>query len=301
MADLIADAFEAFGASVRPSSGQLAAVMGLRDRVADAVAGDGSVLRLVDTGSFAHGTAVGASQLDVIVVLRGAKPKSLARSVEVVRSVVVVDDVALASARDDSVVLEDLVEAPAASAATAPAIAAVRLLPAYEATEPGAAADQGASDTLWVSDAAHRWVRHRPSARTVLLDRIDGDGAVRALIRLLLAWKHRQGLAVSSYYLETVALRQALQQRSFSLLWDLCWLWEGLSTDALAPVVDLTSPSQTQHVRACATLARALEAQFPVERAASSARGAVNAYIDGDLPTTTAYLRALFGDEFPAL
>jgi hypothetical protein len=54
-------------------------------------------------------------------------------------------------------------------------------------------------------------------------------------------------------------------------------------------------------VRACATLARAIEAQFPIERAASSARGAIGAYMDGDLDATEAYLRALFGDDFPEL
>ncbi|WP_382306473.1 hypothetical protein [Herbiconiux sp. UC225_62] len=286
MPEQIADAFLAFGESVRPPAAEVDACTQLRNRIADAVVTEGRVLRLVDTGSFRHGTAVrGVSLFDVIVVLRGAKPKSLARSLELLHAVIPVDALSSAAVRDDSVVVERL------------GGAGVRLIPAYEASgDPGDTAD-----SVWVPDAGHRWVRHRPSARTVLLSRIDDDGSLRTLIRLLLVWKHRQEVAVSSYYLETVAIRQALQQRSFSLLWDLCWIWERLSTDALAPVPDLTSPSQTQPVRACATLARAIEAQFPIERAASSARGAIGAYMDGDLDATEAYLRALFGGDFPEL
>ncbi|MFB2598231.1 hypothetical protein ACEXQE_10595 [Herbiconiux sp. P17] len=286
MPEQIADAFLAFGEAVRPSAADVDASTQLRNRIADSVATESRVLRMVDTGSFVHGTAVrGGSLFDVVVVLRGAKPKSLARSLELLHAVIPVDALSAAAIRDDSLVIEHL------------GSPGVRLIPAYEASgDPGDTAD-----SLWVPDAGHRWVRHRPAARTVLLSRIDDDGSVSTLIRLLLAWKHRQGVAVSSYYLETVAIRQALQQRSFSLLWDLCWIWERLSTDALAPVPDLTSPSQTQPVRACVTLARAIEAQFPIERAASSARGAIGRYMDGDLDATEAYLRALFGDDFPEL
>jgi hypothetical protein len=281
----IADAFLAFEESVRPRAADVEASVRLRNHIADSVVTESRVLRMIDAGSFAHGTAVRPGSLfDVIVVLRGTRPKSLARSLELLRAAVPVDALSIAEFRDDSLVIER------------PAVTGVRLIPAYEA-----AGDAGDAATVWVPDAGHRWVRQRPAARAVLLSRIDDDGSVRALIRLLLAWKHRHGLAVSSYYLETVAIAQALQQRSFSLLWDLCWIWERLSTEGLAPVPDLTSPSQTQPVRACASLARALEAQFPIERAASSARGAIGAYVDGDLEATTAYLRALFGDDFPAL
>jgi hypothetical protein len=282
----IADAFLTFAESVRPSTAEVDASTQLRNRIADSVVTEGRVLRMVDTGSFLHGTAVqGGSLFDVVVVLRGTKPKSLARSLELLHAVIPVDALSAATIRDDSLVIERL------------GSPGVRLIPAYEASgDPGDTAD-----SLWVPDAGHRWVRHRPAARTVLLSRIDDDGSLGTLIRLLLAWKHRQQVAVSSYYLETVAIRQALQQRSFSLLWDLCWIWERLSTDALAPVPDLTSPSQTQPVRACATLGRAIEAQFPIERAASSGRGAIGAYMDGDLDATEAYLRALFGDDFPEL
>lgn len=299
MPDQIADALLAFGESARPLAAELEASVQLRNRVADAVATESRVLRMVDAGSFAHGTAVHGSLFDVIVVLRGAKPKSLARSLEVLRTVVPPDAVTAASARDDSVMIERVAERGVGAGVPGPStvVAGVRLIPAYEVTGDSA----HSADTVWVPDAAHRWVRHRPAARGVLLSRIDDDGSLRALIRLLLAWKHGQEVGVSSYYLETAAVRQALQQRSFSPLWDLCWIWERLSTDALAPVPDVSSPSQIQPVRATATLARALEAQFPIERAASSARGAIGAYMDGDLDAVQAYLRALFGDAFPEL
>jgi hypothetical protein len=285
--DVIAGAFEAFAAQLRPKPDEVEGATRLVARMAEGFRSAGSVLRLVETGSYAHGTAVrGESLFDVFVVLSGAKPKSLARSLELLQATLPALPAAIATLQADSVVLEQ-VGAPG-----------VRLIPAYEAT--GSSAAVTGADLLWVPDVAHRWVRQRPSAREVLLSRID-DGSLRGLVRLLLAWKHRQSIGVSSYYLETAAIRQALQQPSFSPLWDLCWLWEQLATDALMPLPDLTSPSQTQGVRAAGSLARVIEAQFPLERAASSGRGAVNAYIDGDLEAVTAYLRALFGADFPAL
>ncbi|MCS5733685.1 hypothetical protein [Herbiconiux daphne] len=289
MPDVIAEAFHAFAEHVRPTAGDVERAQQLRDRVANELMEDAAVLRVVDTGSFAHGTAVReSSHFDVFVVLRGAKPKSVARSIDVLRAAAAGAPAALVSASAESVLVEQL---------GAPGI---RLIPAYEAAAE-AGSSLGGSDLLWVPDVARRWVRHRAGARTVLLSRIDDDGSVRALIRLMLVWKHRQDVGISSYYLETAAIRQALQQSSFSLLWDQCWLWERLADDALSPLPDLTSPSQTQSVRAAASLARAIEAQFPLERAASSGRGAVSAYMDGDLDAATAYLRALYGSDFPEL
>ncbi len=287
MADGIDEAFGAFEQSLRPTAGERDALLALRERAATALATESKVLRLVDTGAHAHGTAVrSVSRFDVFVVLRG-KPKSFARAVETVRgavpSSVMGETIGQLGTSPDADVLVEQHGSPG-----------LRLIPAFEAPEE-------AGDVLWVPDAAHRWVRHRPAARPVLLSRIDDDGMLRRLIRLLIAWKHGQGIAASSYYLETAAILQALQQRSFSTLWDLCWLWERFAVDSLVNLPDITSPSQTQMVRACGSLARVIEAQFPIDRAASSARRAVNASMDGDLETCAAALRALFGDAFPEL
>lgn len=301
MPDEIDEAFARFDRAQRPGPDDLAEAREFRRIVLQALPDDAPVLRTVDAGSFAHGTAVRRhSFVDVIVVLAGARPRSVGRAVDVLRHSVPVEAMSalFANARvlgADSLLVER-VGAPG-----------IRLIPAYEAAAAGSgaaarSASMGApSDVLWVPDAAHRWVRHRPAARSVLLDRIDDDGSVRALIRLLLAWKHRQAVPVSSYYLETLAIRQALQQRSFSLLWDVCWIWEALAAGGLVPAPDPSSPSQVKAVRPAASVGRALEAQFPIERAASSARSAVNAFMDGDEARTGASLEALFGPEFPAL
>ncbi|WP_291056927.1 hypothetical protein [Herbiconiux sp.] len=304
MPDEIAEAFARFDAGLRPGPDDLVEAHDLRRTVLQALPADGRVLRTVDAGSYAHGTAVRRHSLvDVMVVLAGARPRGVGRAAELLRTALPAEAVpaVVATSRvvgGDSLVIERI---------GAPGI---RLIPAFEAAPAGGgvgagpsarASSAGPSDTLWVADAAHRWVRHRPAARAVLLDRIDDDGSVRALIRLLLAWKHRQAVPVSSYYLETLAIRQALQQRSFSLLWDVCWIWEALAADGLVPAPDPSSPSQVQAVRPAASIGRALEAQFPIERAASSARSAVNAFMDGDQARTAGFLEALFGPEFPAL
>jgi hypothetical protein len=135
-------------------------------------------------------------------------------------------------------------------------------------------------------------------ARESLLNRID-DGNLRPLIRLVLTWKHRAGVELSSYYLETAVVRQALQQPSFSILWDLCWTLEQLAADDLMNLPDVSSPVPKQTVRAAASLAKRIEAGYPLQAAASAVRGAVNAYLDDDPATVNERLGAVFGPDFP--
>ncbi|QJU53185.1 hypothetical protein SCB71_07815 [Herbiconiux sp. KACC 21604] len=294
MVDEVADALAGFAASLRPSEREVAAAAAsARELVAPLVAG-GLALTALDAGSFAHGTAVaGASLFDAIVVLRGSRPRSPAKALEAMLAGLDPAAASTAEVQGDSLVVPGDAGAGAAG---------IRLLPAYEHAAGGGPDAPGATAAgVWVVDAARHWVLCRPAARGVLLSRIDDDGSVRELVRLLLAWKHRLGVPVSSYYLETVALRQALQQPSFNRLWDLCWVWEALADAGLVAVPDPSSPSLVQPVRAAPRLAGAIEAGYPVERAASSSRGAINAYLDGDAATTTVYLRALFGEGFPEL
>ncbi|WP_368496502.1 hypothetical protein [Herbiconiux sp. A18JL235] len=294
MIDEVADALAGFAASLRPSEAEARAAAAVARALVAPLLADGLALSAVDAGSFAHGTAVaGSSLFDVIVVLRGSRPRSPAKALETMLAGLETSGSPAATVQSDSLVMT-------ADAATG--TPGVRLLPAYEhATGGGPDAPGATAAAVWVVDAARHWVLCRPAARGVLLSRIDIDGSVRELVRLLLAWKHRLDVPVSSYYLETVALRQTLQQPSFNRLWDLCWVWEALSDAGLVPVPDPSSPSLVQPVRAAPRLAGAIEAGYPVERAASSSRGAINAYLDGDAATASAYLRALFGDGFPEL
>lgn len=302
MADEISIAFQAFDEDLRPGPDDVAPVMALRDEVAFRLEADPSVLRVVEGGSWLNGTAVrDRSRLDLFVAVgaRARPPARLAGSLVPLLP----GDLLIDPQSDGSLVLERL------------GTPGLRLIPALESEHPDGAGETAGSGELRVPDASGRWVRHRPVARSVLLSRLDGagggsagvgvgvggegGGGVRGLIRLLLAWKHRQAVPISSYYLETLALRQALQQHSFSPLWDACWVWERLRLDGLTRVPDPTSLDGRQGVRATATLAGAVAAQYPVERAATSSRAAVNAYLDGDLETSGAYLRMVFGTDFP--
>ncbi|RFA07470.1 hypothetical protein B7R21_14850 [Subtercola boreus] len=309
--DGIEEVLERFAAAAGVTADDVRENAAVRDRVAGALVGRGgrsggpggsgaspTVLRLVDAGSFRHGTAVrGASRFDAFVVLGGARPKSLGRALASIRSAVqdALPDLVV-TATSDSV----LVDAPAPAEApaegefeddsAAPPVR-LRLIPAVEA--PG---DAG-SAVVVVPDAARRWVLNRPGAREQLIDRID-DSHLRSLIRLLLVWKHVNRVPVSSYYLETAVVLQALRQPSFNLLWDLCWAFEQLAHDDLVNLPDLSSPSQVQKVRAAETLGRRIEAQGPIDRAAVDARAAVNAYLDDDRAVVDARLAALFGQAF---
>ncbi|GLK18950.1 hypothetical protein [Herbiconiux flava] len=296
MPDDVAEAIRSYGDALTPSSIVVDETRLLRAHVGGALLHSPRVRRILDTGSFAHGTAVaGRSRLDCLVVLEGSKPRTLPKAIDALRAALVEGAGSTGAPASALGVFASRLENGDSLVIDRPGTAGLRLIPSYEAR------DAGAVDTVWVPDAAHRWVPHLPGSRELLLSRIDDDGALRALIRLLIAWKHEHGIGITSYYLETVALRQALQQRSFSLLWDVCWVWERLANDGLLPLPDLTSPTGTQRVLPKASLARSIEEQFAVERAASTARAAINAYMDGDAEQVGRCLRALFGPGFPGL
>ncbi|MCS5713446.1 hypothetical protein NVV95_02635 [Herbiconiux sp. CPCC 205716] len=304
MPDDVAEATRSYGDALTPSSIVVDETKLLRSHVGKALLHSPRVRRMLDTGSFAHGTAVaGRSRLDCLVVLEGPRPRSLAKALDTLRAALVEGAGSTGAPASALGVFASRPENGDSLVIDRPGTAGLRLIPSYGATGggAGAGASAGEVETVWVPDAAHHWAPHLPGSRELLLSRIDDDGALRALIRLLIAWKHEQGVGISSYYLETIALRQALQQRSFSLLWDVCWVWERLANDGLVPLPDLTSPTGTQRVLPKASLGRSIEEQFAVERAASTARAAINAYMDGDTEQVARCLRALFGPGFPAV
>jgi hypothetical protein len=94
-------------------------------------------------------------------------------------------------------------------------------------------------------------------------------------------------------------LRQALQQRSFDPLWDLCWILEQAVDDDLSALPDPTSPSGHHPVRPAPSLARRIELQYAVEAAARRVRDAVDAYLDDDAEAVTAALRDVLGEDMP--
>ncbi|UFS57463.1 hypothetical protein [Subtercola endophyticus] len=312
MLENIESVFRSFDESIRASTDEKERLVQLRNRAVDVLATEPRVLRVVDAGSYRHGTEVGQhSWFDVLVVLSG-KPTSAAKASELVAAAVAplgdpetggigpgatglgyaglgdagLDEIALGGAGRWAV-----------GAAPDDGPPGLRLIPAFEAPSSISAAG---GDVVVLADPAKRWVATRIGARETLLSRIDDDG-LRPLIRLVLAWKHRVRASMSSYYLETAVIRQALQQPSFSVLWDLCWTFEQLAADDLMTLTDISSPVPRQGVRAAASLARRIEGGYLVEPAAALLRSAVNASIDGDNTIVGDRLRALFGPQFPAL
>lgn len=291
--------FRGFDEMTRATAAERAELEGLRDAVVAALLDSGMVVAAIDAGSYRRGTEIGgSSHWDVLAVLAPGRRVSLGQALDALRSavpepvadMVAVNGAATAAGATVSTAADSLL------ARRSPAdVTGVRIIPAIEA------GTRAASDTVLVPDAARRWVAARPAARDALLDRIDTDGSLRRLVRLVLAWKHRFAVPLSSYWLETAVLRQALQQRSFDPLWDLCWILEQAVDDDLSAIPDPTSPSGRQPVRPAATLARRIELQYVVEAAARRVRDAVDAYLDDDTDGVIAALRDVLGQDVPPL
>jgi hypothetical protein len=289
--------FRAFDEVTRATAGERAELEALRDAVVAPLLDSGAIVAAIDVGSYRRRTEVGgSSHWDVLAVLAPGRRISLGQALDALRSaipelvadVVPVNGAATAAGTTVGTGADSLLARRGPAEATG-----VRIIPAIEA------GTRAASDTVLLPDAARRWVAARPAARDALLDRIDADGAVRRLVRLVLAWKHRFAVPLASYWLETAVLRQALQQRSFDPLWDLCWILEQAVDDDLSAIPDPTSPSGRQPVRPAPTLARRIELQYVVEAAARRVRDAVDAYLDDDTDGVIAALRDVLGQDVP--
>ncbi|AXH34957.1 hypothetical protein DVJ78_05625 [Humibacter sp. BT305] len=289
--------FRGFDEVTRATPAERAELEGLRDAVVAVLLDSGAAVTALDVGSYRRGTENGgSSHWDLLAVLAPGRRPSLGQALDVLRSavpdgvadVVPVNGAATAAGTTVGAGADSLLVRRTPADMTG-----VRVIPAIES------GTRAASDTVLLPDAARRWVAARPAARDALLDRIDADGSLRRLIRLVLAWKHRFAVPLSSYWLETAVIRQALQQRSFDPLWDLCWILEQAVDDDLSAIPDPTSPSGRQPVRPAATLARRIELQYVVEAAARRVRDAVDAYLDDDADAVITALRDVLGQDVP--
>jgi len=268
MARTVDQAFDVFLKRLTPTAAQRDAGASHRASVKAALEARLEVSRFLETGSFSHGTGVrNNSDIDLLVSLKGdpSTPVRIRR----------------------------------------PAVA-VEFGGGYETWEiiPGYITGRGGRALVYDVPSPRvggAWIDSAPDEHLTYVNEANkkpDKGDAKALARLMKAWKYYRNVPVSSFYLEMQAARYVRGIKTYIHVWDLCLLLERLHGNKLAAMNDPSNASG--RIRACSSDSTRADALSKLQRAASRARKALNAYKGSDEGDAFYYLDLLFNGKFPS-
>ena len=241
---------------------------------------DLGILRMRETGSWHHGTALdGFSDVDYFVSMRDSCPSSSTTALEdLCASLSRGVPGAYASIDRPAVRLRYFEDGPD-----------VEITPAYiRETDDYDIPDPGSTG----------WIRSNPAVHLEYVDRAQQEtgGRAKGLIRLVKTWKSCNNLPLSSFYLEMRTAQYALNNKPIIYDWDLRDFFKSLANSGLREMNDPTNYGR-RIATGTSNLAESITARYAVEEAARLARLAREAAEDSDHCTAIYHLRTLFNCE----
>jgi hypothetical protein len=245
-----------------------------RAAIEDALTDQLGILRMFETGSWSHGTAVATwSDVDYFASMPGARSLTSAGDLERVRA-------ALGRGLPGATVY---VSRPVVKVSY-PGGPYVEVAPAHYA---------GDDDYFIPDPAGTGWIKSSPLKHNEYVNesarRVSGT---KRFIRLVKDWKYTNGAPISSLYLELRAAKHVRDNLPFIEIWDLAWFFRDLMRNGLA---DMNDPSRFDGRRIAATTnsQRPSATKF-VEIAARAAELALNAYRNNQDAMAVDALKILF-------
>lgn len=237
------------------------------------------IREMFETGSLRHGTAVrGHCDADYFISLKGNRPADPRSSLTRVRDCL-----------DNRFSYTKVgVRHPAVVCEFGGGDEVIEVVPAYPDSE----------DSYWIPDPAGGWMRSAPKKHLNYVTQANNkhSGQIKHLARLLKAWKYRQNVPISSFYLEMRSAKRGFDESAIFLLWDMCLILEALDDN------DLPAMNDPQHVNGrinpCSGTSKRQEASSAVRTAARHARAARDAQDDRRNHDGFNALKRLFG-RFP--
>jgi len=241
---------------------------------------DLGIIRMRETGSWHHGTALsGFSDVDYFVSMRGARPSASATALEELRASLSRGiPGAYVSIDRPAVRLRYFEEGPA-----------VEITPAYFRD----------TDDYDIPDPdGTGWIRSNPAFHLQYVDRAqrETDGLAKGLIRLVKTWKSRNNVPLSSFYLEMRTAQYVLNNKPIIYDWDLRDFFKSLANSGLRDMNDPTNYGR-RITTGTSNFVELITAKYAVEQAVRLTRLAHEASEDNDHSTAIRYLLALFNYE----
>lgn len=241
---------------------------------------DLDIIRMRETGSWHHGTALsGFSDVDYFVSMRGARPSASATALEELRASLSRGiPGAYVSIDRPAVRLRYFEEGPA-----------VEITPAYFRD----------TDDYDIPDPdGTGWIRSNPAFHLQYVDRAqrETDGLAKGLIRLVKTWKSRNNVPLSSFYLEMRTAQYVLNNKPIIYDWDLRDFFKSLANSGLRNMNDPTNYGR-RITTGTSNFVELITAKYAVEQAVRLTRLAHEESEDNDHSTAIRYLLALFNYE----
>lgn len=251
-----------------------------RKKIEEWLKTDLGILRMRETGSWHHGTALdGFSDVDYFVSMRDSRPSSSTTALEDLRA-------SLSRGIPGAYVS---IDRPAVRLCYFEDGPDVEITPAYiRETDDYDIPDPGGTG----------WIRSNPAVHLEYVDRAqqETDGRAKGLIRLVKTWKSCNNVPLSSFYLEMRTAQYALNNKPIIYDWDLRDFFKSLANSGLREMNDPTNYGR-RIATGTSNLAESIIAKYAVEEAARLARLAREAAEDSDHYTAIYHLRTLFNCE----
>ncbi|WP_273416762.1 nucleotidyltransferase domain-containing protein, partial [Corynebacterium appendicis] len=186
---------------------------------------DLDIVRMRETGSWHHGTAISRhSDVDYFVTMRGLRPSASWSALEELRS-------SLARGVSSAIVRTDR---PAVNLMYFDSGPSVEITPAYfRETDDYDIPDPDGTGWIQSNPAVHLNYVNDAQKKT--------NGKAKSLIRLVKTWKARNSVPLSSFYLEMRVAKYALSNPTIIYDWDLRSFFKSLEGDGLREMNDPTT------------------------------------------------------------
>lgn len=248
-----------------------------RKEIEDWLTSDLGIIRMRETGSWHHGTALDKfSDVDYFVSMRGSRPAVSSAALETLRS-------SLSRGIKGAFVS---IDRPAVRLRFFDDGPDVEITPAYY---------KDADDYDIPDPDGTGWIRSNPAVHLEYVGRAqkETDGRAKGLIRLVKTWKSLNNVPLSSFYLEMRTAQYALGNKPIIYDWDLRGIFKSLASNGLREMNDPTNYGR-RITTGTSSLAASITAKYAVEEAARRSRLAREAAEADDHPTAIRHLLALF-------
>lgn len=151
-----------------------------------------------------------------------------------------------------------------------------------------------------IADGNDAWMEVSPDAHNAYVDHVDKQhgGKVKALIRLVKAWKFYQNAKISSFYLEMRVAKFAAGENTIIYDIDLNTILRQLRDNELAMMQDPMGVSG--YIYPCKTESFKVDALSKLNTAATRAQKARDATESGDIKEAFEWWGKLYNDKFPS-
>lgn len=280
MSATAASMLESLIRTMTPDEAARTAAAKYRKEIEDWLTSDLGIIRMRETGSWHHGTALDKfSDVDYFVSMRGSRPSVSFAALETLRS-------SLSRGIKGAFVS---IDRPAVRLRYFDDGPDVEITPAYY---------KDADDYDIPDPDGTGWIRSNPAVHLEYVGRAqkETDGRAKGLIRLVKTWKSWNNVPLSSFYLEMRTAQYALGNKPIIYDWDLRDIFRSLASNGLREMNDPTNYGR-RITTGTSNLAASITAKYAVEEAARLSRLAREAAEADDHSTAIRHLLTLFNCE----